>query len=208
MLPAVVTDRVRPGNCFAPFHWNDLFGEYLSVNAVTDDAVDPLSFQPGFKMCAVTLARTRAPLPVAALPAGAGAGTGVGSGVGSGVAPGGPAGPRTPPGAATTTPARPVAAPATAALASLFGLEDHTPPALSDRERQYLAGFLAGLASAPPGPGVPSLPADAPFEAGHALWVDGVLAGTYARTATALAAAPRPLRPPLPPPRTGRPGRP
>lgn len=190
VLPAVVTDRVRPGNCFAPFHWNDLFGEYLSVNAVTDDAVDPLSFQPGFKMCAVTLARTRAPLPVAALPAGAGAGTGVGSGVGSGVAPGGPAGPRTPPGAATTTPARPVAAPATAALASLFGLEDHTPPALSDRERQYLAGFLAGLASAPPGPGVPSLPADAPFEAGHALWVDGVLAGTYARTATALAAAP------------------
>ena len=31
--PAVVTDRVRPGDCFAPFHWNDLFGEYLSVNA-------------------------------------------------------------------------------------------------------------------------------------------------------------------------------
>ncbi len=23
-----VTDRVLPGNCFAPFHWNDLFGEY------------------------------------------------------------------------------------------------------------------------------------------------------------------------------------
>ena len=29
VLPAVVTDRVRPGNCFAPFHWNDVFGEYL-----------------------------------------------------------------------------------------------------------------------------------------------------------------------------------
>ena len=39
VLPAVVTDRVRPGGCFAPFHWNDLFGEYLSVNAVTSDAV-------------------------------------------------------------------------------------------------------------------------------------------------------------------------
>ena len=29
VLPAVVTDRVRPGNCFAPFHWNDEHGEYL-----------------------------------------------------------------------------------------------------------------------------------------------------------------------------------
>ncbi|WP_436847539.1 molybdopterin oxidoreductase family protein, partial [Streptomyces aureus] len=57
VLPAVVTDRVRPGCCFAPFHWNDLFGEYLSVNAVTSDAVDPLSFQPEFKVCAVSLTR-------------------------------------------------------------------------------------------------------------------------------------------------------
>ena len=57
VLPAVVTDRVRPGNCFAPFHWNDLFGEYLSVNAVTSDAVDPVSFQPEFKVCAVSLAK-------------------------------------------------------------------------------------------------------------------------------------------------------
>ena len=48
-----------PGNCFAPFHWNDLFGEYLSVNAVTNDAVDPISFQPEFKVCAVSLARSR-----------------------------------------------------------------------------------------------------------------------------------------------------
>ncbi|MFJ2439656.1 molybdopterin-dependent oxidoreductase [Streptomyces sp. NPDC087658] len=55
VLPAVVTDRVRPGDCFAPFHWNDLFGEYTCVNAVTHDAVDPLSFQPGFKSCAVSL---------------------------------------------------------------------------------------------------------------------------------------------------------
>ncbi|MFB7450153.1 molybdopterin-dependent oxidoreductase [Streptomyces sp. NPDC056194] len=61
VLPAVVTDRVLPGNCFAPFHWNDLFGEYVSINAVTHDAVDPVSFQPGFKACAVTLTRTTAP---------------------------------------------------------------------------------------------------------------------------------------------------
>ena len=53
VLPAVVTDRVRQGCCFAPFHWNDLFGEDLSINAVTSDAVDPVSFQPEFKVCAV-----------------------------------------------------------------------------------------------------------------------------------------------------------
>ena len=65
VLTAVVTDRVRPGCCFAPFHWNDLFGEYLSVNAVTNDAVDPISFQPEFKVCAVSLAKVAtAPLAV------------------------------------------------------------------------------------------------------------------------------------------------
>ncbi|WP_339471625.1 bifunctional nitrate reductase/sulfite reductase flavoprotein subunit alpha [Pseudomonas sp. EL_65y_Pfl1_R83] len=57
VLPAVVTDRVRAGNCFAPFHWNDVFGENLAINAVTHDAVDPISLQPAFKFCAVALAR-------------------------------------------------------------------------------------------------------------------------------------------------------
>ncbi|MER5945651.1 bifunctional nitrate reductase/sulfite reductase flavoprotein subunit alpha [Streptomyces sp. NPDC001904] len=63
VLPAVVTDRVRQGCCFAPFHWNDLFGEYLSVNAVTNDAVDPLSFQPELKVCAVSLTKVAAAPP-------------------------------------------------------------------------------------------------------------------------------------------------
>ena len=67
VLPAVVTDRVLPGCCFAPFHWNDLYGEYASVNAVTSDAVDPFSFQPAFKMCAVSLTRIATP-KAAALP--------------------------------------------------------------------------------------------------------------------------------------------
>jgi sulfite reductase (NADPH) flavoprotein alpha-component len=56
ILPAVVTDRVRQGNCFAPFHWNDAQGERLTINAVTNDAVDPESLQPEFKACAVSLA--------------------------------------------------------------------------------------------------------------------------------------------------------
>ena len=46
-----------PGNLFAPFHWNDLFGPDLAVNAVTNDAVDPISFQPEFKVAAVALAK-------------------------------------------------------------------------------------------------------------------------------------------------------
>jgi NADPH-dependent sulfite reductase flavoprotein alpha-component len=62
VLPAVVTDRVRPGNCFVPFHWNDEHGEYLTVNALTSDAVDPVSLQPEFKVCAVALR----PIPVEA----------------------------------------------------------------------------------------------------------------------------------------------
>jgi NADPH-dependent sulfite reductase flavoprotein alpha-component len=57
VLPAVVTDRVQPGNCFAPFHWNDVFGEHLAINTVTSDAVDPISLQPAFKFCAVALKR-------------------------------------------------------------------------------------------------------------------------------------------------------
>jgi sulfite reductase (NADPH) flavoprotein alpha-component len=63
ILPAVVSDRVRPGTCFVPFHWNDVFGTHLTINAVTSDAVDPISFQPELKFCAVSLtlaaARTR-----------------------------------------------------------------------------------------------------------------------------------------------------
>ena len=57
-LPAVVTDRVRPGNGFAPFHWNDLFGDGITINAVTSDAVDPISLQPELKHAAVKLERS------------------------------------------------------------------------------------------------------------------------------------------------------
>ena len=61
VLPAVVTDRVQPGNLFAPIHWNDLHGEYACVNAVTNDAVDPISFQPELKVCAVSLTKVAVP---------------------------------------------------------------------------------------------------------------------------------------------------
>lgn len=55
VLPAAITDRVRRGSVWAPFHWNDEHGEYLAVNAVTNDAVDPDSLQPELKVCAVRL---------------------------------------------------------------------------------------------------------------------------------------------------------
>ncbi|TDN92684.1 bifunctional nitrate reductase/sulfite reductase flavoprotein subunit alpha [Microbacterium sp. BK668] len=61
VLPAVLTERVQPGGCFAPFHWNDEQGEYLTVNAVTSDAVDPASLQPEFKYAAVALRRVGPP---------------------------------------------------------------------------------------------------------------------------------------------------
>ncbi|WP_310723840.1 bifunctional nitrate reductase/sulfite reductase flavoprotein subunit alpha [Streptomyces sp. N2A] len=174
VLPAVVTDRVRPGNCFAPFHWNDLFGEYLSVNAVTHDAVDPVSFQPEFKACAVAL--TRVPggaghAESAALP-GAAAGPDAEPGGPADRAGGGPAGGR----------GGGAAGGAVAVLTDLFRLTDPAPPALAEHERRYLSGFLTGLASRPAG-GTPVLPAQAPFGADTALWVNGVLAGMFSRTA-------------------------
>ncbi|MFF7996415.1 molybdopterin-dependent oxidoreductase [Streptomyces sp. NPDC007917] len=159
VLPAVVTDRVRPGCAFAPFHWNDLFGEYLSVNAVTSDAVDPLSFQPELKVCAVSLAKVATPVTVRTLA---------------------PAVARAPAGARAT-----VLAPAALPPASVpdpFGLEPGPPPVLAEHERRYLTGFLAGIPSG--APGVPVLPPDAPFSPEHALWVNGVLAGMYSRAET------------------------
>ncbi len=136
VLPAVVSDRVLPGGCFAPFHWNDLFGEYLSINAVTSDAVDPLSFQPELKVCAVSLTRVAVP-----------------------------------------------------AETNVLDLADPAPPVLSEREKRYLGGFLAGLKVSPPAPGeLPVLPPDAPFAPDHILWINGMLAGIHSRTQPATAA--------------------
>ena len=179
VLPAVVTDRVRPGCCFAPFHWNDLFGEYLSVNAVTSDAVDPLSFQPEFKVCAVTLTKVAAPVTAQA-PAGSGA---------QATAPAAVAG--------TAVPAQPAVHSAASGPAP-FGLETVPPPVLGEHERRYLAGFLAGIPSGIPG--VPVLPPGAPFSPEHALWVNGVLAGMYSRAETAPPAAYGPGGSPRSPP--------
>jgi NADPH-dependent sulfite reductase flavoprotein alpha-component len=63
ILPARLSTDVAPGQVFAPFHWNDSYGEYLSVNAVTSDAVDPDSLQPELKLCAVSVKRVATETP-------------------------------------------------------------------------------------------------------------------------------------------------
>ena len=58
-VPARVTDTIRPDTVFMPFHW----GGRGSVNRVTNDATDPISGMPEFKVCAVDVqpARRRDP---------------------------------------------------------------------------------------------------------------------------------------------------
>ncbi len=55
--PARITDAVRPDTVFMPFHWP---GEQ-NVNRVTNDATDPVSGMPEFKVCAVAVARADHP---------------------------------------------------------------------------------------------------------------------------------------------------
>ncbi|GAA4486615.1 bifunctional nitrate reductase/sulfite reductase flavoprotein subunit alpha [Rhodococcus olei] len=166
VLPATVTDRVRPGDCFAPFHWNDVFGEYLAVNAVTNDAIDPDSQQPEFKACAVTLTAVAAVDEPAADP--------------FAQAPPHPAAPSI----TGRTPTQEHTLSQIDTLADLLGVSADPTPTLGALERRFLAGLVAGLRSDAGrlAPGVPALPASAPFDPATRAWVDGVLAGLFSRT--------------------------
>nr|WP_245721907.1 molybdopterin-dependent oxidoreductase [Nocardia crassostreae] len=170
VLPAVLSDRVLPGNCFAPFHWNDEQGEYLTINAVTNDAVDPASLQPEFKACAVRLRKVAvvspadSELPEADSTTGATAGGASSDGV--------PIGQAAQFGGATAHGPHP--------LAVMLGLDSATAPTLSETERIYLGGYLAALQSLPV-TGVPVLPETAPISRGSRMWIDGLLAGMYSR---------------------------
>jgi sulfite reductase (NADPH) flavoprotein alpha-component len=118
---------VLPGNCFAPFHWNDVFGENLAINAVTSDAVDPSSLQPEFKFCAVALQRVELIehqfLDVASTCA---------------------AGRRTLP---ACTPFEELAMSCIEAFADLAGIRACPPRHSMIANALYLAGFLSGLQS-------------------------------------------------------------
>ncbi|MBF6357552.1 molybdopterin-dependent oxidoreductase [Nocardia higoensis] len=191
VLPMRISDRVRPGDCFAPFHWNDEQGEYLTINAVTNDAVDPQSLQPEFKQCAVSLRRV-APMPRA--------GDGLSGQTGatlSGTVPSAPGGARAdvgartesvPAGAGQWAPAqRGIAdhdggsgAAGPHPLAAVLGVDTAAAPTLSELERVYLGGFLAALQTIPV-TGQPVLPESAPISGSRRVWVDGLLAGMYSR---------------------------
>jgi len=173
VLPAVVTDRVQAGACFAPMHWNDVFGEDLCINAVTNDAVDPISQQPELKFCAVALSRV-ASEPIAA-----------------------------PDDADAISSGMDAAAPLLAsdagsfkerdmsridAIAAMLGMQDMPAPLLDDAQRAYVAGFINGLrassAQQTQMDGVPVMPASAPLPTATRLWFDGMLAGLYSRAPT------------------------
>lgn len=168
VLPAVVTDRVRPGTCFAPFHWNDVFGEDLAINAVTSDAVDPISLQPAFKFTAVALTRLSEPAPNVV---------------------------KTMTDAPCPDPIAPAHslghALAVDTFARVMGLPAAAPPPLSEPERAYLDGFTTALRSRDTLPvEVPQLPAAAPFSADSLHYVNGLLAGLFARGPAVLPAPP------------------
>ncbi|HET9758676.1 MAG TPA: molybdopterin dinucleotide binding domain-containing protein, partial [Nocardioidaceae bacterium] len=49
--PARVSRGIRPDTVFMPFHWDG------SANVLTNDATDPVSGMPDFKVCAVSVVR-------------------------------------------------------------------------------------------------------------------------------------------------------
>ncbi len=169
VLPAVVTDRVRPGNCFAPFHWNDVFGDDLAINAVTNDAVDPISQQPECKFCAVVLT----PVVAQEDPFDADGDDRDDAELVTALA-------TTQQLTMSQAKMAILPAPQIDQLATLLGIQQTPAPTLNDEERRYLSGFISGLRAAPLG-GIPMLPPSAPLTPPVRLWLDGVLSGLFSR---------------------------
>jgi sulfite reductase (NADPH) flavoprotein alpha-component len=165
ILPAVVTDRVQPGCCFAPIHWNDVYGDNLCINAVTSDKIDVISQQPELKIAAVALTRVEVfaeenesaehsdshdydyetPMAYAAV-------------------------------------AEETSMTLIKTFAEKIGVVETVAPVFSETERTYLGGYISGLqASAKLISAVPALPADAPINPNHRTWVNGLLAGMFSR---------------------------
>ncbi|MFM0510182.1 molybdopterin-dependent oxidoreductase [Paraburkholderia sp. RL17-373-BIF-A] len=181
VLPAVVTERVSAGNCFAPMHWNDVFGDDLCINAVTSDAIDPVSQQPELKFCAVALSPVAPERVEPFLNDDDALLTDASVAVAASVAPAN----------TVSASAEDLDMPRIDALTSLLQLPSTPAPSFTDQERVYLAGFVSGLRSAE-AQGIdrtPVLPGNAPFDTTRRLYVDGLLAGLYSRSATTPAIA-------------------
>jgi len=56
-----VTEAVRRGTVFLPFHWGDTYHPETAANALTNDAFDPVSLQPELKFSAARLEPAPAP---------------------------------------------------------------------------------------------------------------------------------------------------
>ncbi|ABE30757.1 FAD binding domain protein [Paraburkholderia xenovorans LB400] len=181
VLPAVVTERVSAGSCFAPMHWNDVFGDDLCINAVTSDAVDPISQQPELKFCAVALSPVAADSRQPLLTDDDATITDASVAVAVSAAPGN----------TVSASAEDLDMPRIDALTSLLQLPPTPAPSFNDQQRLYLAGFVSGLRSAE-AKGIdstPVLPGNAPFDTTSRLYVDGLLAGLYSRSAMVPAAS-------------------
>lgn len=172
ILPAVVTDRVLPGCCFAPIHWNDVYGDNLCINAVTSDKIDAISQQPELKVAAVALKRVEV-FAEASTPDSAADAKQSSAHNSDYELP-------------MTMAFAPVAEATAASLIKMFaekvGVADVVAPPFSLDEKNYLAGFVGGLqASAKLIQAVPALPEDAPISAEYRAWVNGLLAGMFSR---------------------------
>jgi sulfite reductase (NADPH) flavoprotein alpha-component len=180
ILPAVITDRVLPGNCFAPIHWNDVYGEQLAINAVTSDAIDPISLQPEMKFCAVSLKKVELIAREFSFAGGS-----------AGVSEKNSADEKT---AACEQNEYAESAMAFAPLseetsmtliqtfAQKMGVTQAVAPEFSTEERDYLSGYVSGLqASAKLLQAVPAIPLDAPIDPAHRTWINGLLAGMFSR---------------------------
>jgi sulfite reductase (NADPH) flavoprotein alpha-component len=169
VLPALVTDRIQPGSCFAPIHWNDVYGDNLCINAVTSDQIDPISQQPELKIAAVSIKRVDVIAQESDFdffdttqsqnhenePAGA-------------------------------LVFAPVAEETSMTLIKTFseklGITNIKVPEFTLEEKNYLSGYISGLtASAKLIQAVPALPMDAPIRAEYRGWINGLLAGMFSR---------------------------
>jgi ferredoxin-nitrate reductase len=65
---ARVTDRIAPGVTFIAMHWGDLFDNETAANYLTLSALDPVSKEPEFKCCAVSVEKWAPPADEVALP--------------------------------------------------------------------------------------------------------------------------------------------
>ena len=165
---------MQPRNCFVPFHWNDTYGDNLAINQVTNDAVDPVSKQPAFKYCAVSLKRVG---PAAGVendrrphrdtPVESALATRIEE-EGHGVM------------VAMQSKLELMAS----AFAMAIDLKPVPAPTFTEPETVYLSGFISGLQSVETIGYTPVIPPDAPFSEATKLWLDGVLAGLYSRSAS------------------------